>query len=76
MKRELGFEVNDDKTLSLTQFGRTPRDWIEAKIDFGINKFFAPYIGYEWGQVPPSYKLIDHRVKIGLSYKFSLSKNL
>jgi hypothetical protein len=73
LKRELGFKVNDDKTLSLTEFGKSPRDFVEAKIDFNINKFFGPYIAYDWGQVPPSYKLLDHRVRIGLTYKFKLS---
>jgi len=73
LKKELGFKVNDDKTLSLAEFGRGPRDFVETKLEFGVNKFLNPYIGYEWGQAPPSYKLVDHKFVIGFSYKFKLT---
>lgn len=75
LKRELSYKVNDDKTLSLVEFGKSPRDFVEGRFDFAVNDFLSPYIAYDWGQVPPSYKLQDHRLRVGLTYKFKLSKS-
>ena len=74
LTRELAYKVNDDKTLSLLEFGKSPRDFVEGRFDFAVNDFLSPYIAYDWGQVPPSYKLQDHRLRVGLTYKFKLSK--
>lgn len=73
LSRELRFKANDDNTLSLIECGKHPRDFFESKLEFGVNKFFSPYIAYDWGELPPSFKLVDHRVRIGFIYKFRLS---
>lgn len=65
LKREVSFEENDDGTLKAVTFGTNPRDWVDAKFIFKFNKFFGPYIGYQYGSQPPSFKLVDHQVKIG-----------
>ncbi|MET0753013.1 MAG: hypothetical protein ABWZ66_06555 [Pyrinomonadaceae bacterium] len=69
---ELGYETNDDDELVLTRFGKSPRDYVQSKVEFTINKFLNPYISYEWGVIPPSYKLVDHRFRVGFVYKFKL----
>lgn len=69
LKNELGFETNDDDELVLTKFGKSPRDHVESKFSYGVSKFFDFFIAYEWGQVPPSYKLINHRFKLGFAFK-------
>jgi hypothetical protein len=70
---ELGFKTNDDDELVLTTYGKSPRDFFQSKVEFTINKFLNPYVSYEWGEVPPSYKLVDHRFRVGFVYKFKLS---
>src|SRR6266498_849332 len=65
LKREVSFEENDDGTLKAVTFGTNPRDWVDAKFIFKVNKFFGPFIGYQYGSQPPSFKLVDHRMKIG-----------
>lgn len=67
---ELGFEADDNGNLLLNRFGKSPRDYIKSKVSFGFNKFFGAFIEYDWGQVPPSYKLVDHRFRTGLFYKY------
>ncbi|HEV7894104.1 MAG TPA: hypothetical protein VGP08_26050 [Pyrinomonadaceae bacterium] len=71
MLREVYFTKSDedDEKLRPVFFGRNPRDWIESKLNFNFREDFGAFIGYEYGQQPPSYKLVDHRMKIGLTYK-------
>ena len=73
LTKELGFEANEDDNLTLVKFGKSPRDHITSKLSFGISDFFNPFIEYEWGEVPPSYKLINHSFKFGIAYKFRLN---
>ena len=70
LRNELGFRTNDDNELVLTEFGKSPRDYVQSKFSYGLAKFFDVFIAYDWGQVPPSYKLVDHRFRVGFAYKF------
>lgn len=65
LKREVSFEEEDDGTLKALTFGTNPRDWVDAKLIFKFNKFFGPFIGYQYGEKPPSFKLVDHQMKLG-----------
>lgn len=74
LKREVSFEEADDKTLRAVTFGTNPRDWAEAKLNFKFTKFFGTYIGYEYGEQPPSFKLVDHKMKMGLIFSAKRKK--
>lgn len=67
---ELGFKADENGDLQLRTFGTSPRDYVRSKVSYRINKFFDVFSAYEWGQVPPSFKLIDHRFRLGFAYKF------
>jgi hypothetical protein len=67
---ELGFKTDDDGNLILRTFGTNPRDHVASKLSYKVNRFFDTFIAYEWGEVPPSYKLVDHRFRFGFAYKF------
>jgi hypothetical protein len=67
---ELGFETDDNGDLQLRTFGTSPRDYFLSKFSYRMNKFFDVFTAYEWGQVPPSYKLVDHRFRLGFAYRF------
>lgn len=67
---ELGFKADDNGDLQLRTFGTNPRDYVKSKVSYRITKFFDAFAAYEWGQVPPSFKLIDHRFRLGFAYKF------
>jgi hypothetical protein len=67
---ELRFKTDKDDNLVLVSFGKSPRDYVSSKVSYKISKFFETFLEYEWGQVPPSYKLVDHRFRLGFAYKF------
>jgi hypothetical protein len=67
---ELSFKTDDDGNLVLRTFGKSPRDYVSSKVSYKFSKFFETFLEYEWGQVPPSYKLVDHRFRLGFAYKF------
>lgn len=70
LKSEVFFD-KDPETEKLVPifFGRRPREWVSAKLNLNFRDDFGGYIGYEYGQQPPAYNLVDHRMKIGLTYK-------
>lgn len=67
---ELGYETDDDDKLQLVRFGKSPRDYFKSNVNYSFNKLFGFFVEYEWGQIPPSYKLVDHRFRVGFTYKF------
>jgi hypothetical protein len=67
---ELGFKADENGDLQLRTFGTSPRDYVRSKVSYRITKFFDVFSAYEWGQVPPSFKLINHRFRVGFAYKF------
>ncbi len=67
---ELSFEADKDGKLQLRRFGTNPRDYVSSKVSYKLSKFLNVFVEYEWGQVPPSYKLVDHRFRLGLAYKY------
>jgi len=72
MKREVSFMQLPDKTLKAVSFGRTPRDWVDTKLIFKFSDLFGAFIGYQYGQQPPLYKLVDHGLKLGLTFRAKL----
>jgi len=75
MLREVYFEKAEDDSLRAVFFRRNPREWIETKLFFNLTDSFGFYAGYEYGQLPPSYKLVDHRMKFGLTYKVKFKRS-
>ncbi len=69
LRRELGFEEDEDKNLTLVEFSKRPRDYVKGNLNFLIKDNFGLTVGYEYGELPPSFKLVDHKLKIGLVFK-------
>lgn len=67
---ELRFKTDDNGDLVLVSFGTSPRDYVLSKLSYRLTNFFDVFTAYEWGQLPPSYKLIDSRFRVGFAYKF------
>jgi hypothetical protein len=63
---ENGEEV--EKTVAAF-FGKKPRQWAEASLNYNLSEFFGIFAGYEYGELPPGYKLVDHAFKIGVKFK-------
>lgn len=73
LKEELSFKTNEDGGLALRSSGKGPRDFAESKLLFKFNDYFNPYFAYDWGVVPPSYKKVDHRYRLGFIYQFKIA---
>lgn len=59
-----------DKTVQVPAFfGSRPRQWVEAKLNYNFNKYFGIFTGYQYGELPPAYKLVDHSFRFGLVVK-------
>lgn len=71
LKQEIGLEEDNDGNLSAVFFSKKPRDFVESKLTINIyKKYFGTYISYQYGQLPPAYKLVDSSFKAGLVFKF------
>jgi hypothetical protein len=70
---ELGFKADDNGVLQLRRFGKSPRDFVSSKFSYRLTKFLDAFVAYEWGEVPPSYKLVDHRFRLGFAYKYKFA---
>lgn len=69
LRRELYFEEDDEGALRLVEISKRPRDYVRANLNFMFRDDFGASVGYEYGELPPSFKLVDHKLKIGLVYK-------
>jgi hypothetical protein len=70
LRSEVFFDKDKEtKKLIPVFFGRRPREWVTAKLNFNFRDDLAGYIGYEYGEQPPAYNLVDHKMKIGLTFK-------
>jgi len=54
---------------TLLTLSKGPKDYLDSKFTVKINDFFGPYVGYEWGRLPPNYKLVDHKWTFGIIFK-------
>jgi hypothetical protein len=69
LRNELVLEENNDGSLKSTDFGTTPRDYLKSSLTAGFGAYFGLTFSYEYGQLPPSFKLIDHAFKMEVTFK-------
>ena len=68
-EKELVVNATTPADLQLMQFGRTPRDHATANLKLAVSDSLSFTIGYEWGELPPSYQMVHNLVKVGLLYQ-------
>ena len=69
LKRELTVKENDDGSANLLTFGKGPKEYTDSKFIVMVNDYFGPFVGYEWGSLPPVYKFVDHKWTFGVLFK-------
>lgn len=74
LRPEVSFEEDDDGNLKALTIGKSPRDYVTAKANFDFTKAFGLSVGYEYGELPPNFKLVDHKTTIGLTYKIKIDR--
>lgn len=70
LRRELSFEKDGDGNLRLLEISKKPRDYVRANLNFFFTENIGVTVGYEYGSLPPSFKLVDHKSNIGVIFKF------
>lgn len=74
LRREISFEEDEDGNLKTLSIGKAPRDHVTSKFNINFSESFGASISYEYGQLPPAFKLVDHKTTIGLTYKIKLDR--
>jgi len=69
LRSEVTFTEDDKGNLLPLFFGRNPRDYVTSKIEFNVNDFFGIAVGYDYGRLPPNFKLVDSHFTLGFVYK-------
>ena len=72
-EEEIGFRENDEGDLEEVFVGKGPREFAEAKLSFSKG-FWGFSVGYEYGELPPAFKLVDHKFKIGFTFKLKFDR--
>lgn len=70
LAKEFAYEKNEQDELIEKSFGRKPRSHFTSTLEFKFNEYFGPALSYEWGEAPPLYKKVRHKVRLGLVYSF------
>jgi hypothetical protein len=71
MHDEFAFDKDDKGTPVFRAFGRRPRAHFDTDLGINLNDYFTPTVSYEWGEVPPLYKLVRHKLTFKLAYSFT-----
>lgn len=50
-------------------FGKKSTQWGEVNLNFNVSEVLGLFVGYQYGELPPAYKLVDHIAKIGVVLK-------
>lgn len=69
LKRELLVDKDANGNLVGLALSKGPKNYSDSKFIIKVNDYFGPYIGYEWGRLPPNYELVDHKWTFGLLFK-------
>ena len=75
LRREIALDEDKDGNLIGLEIGTAPRDYVNSKFRFDVRDGFGIYIGYEYGSLPPSFKLVDHKLSIGFVFKLKYKQD-
>lgn len=68
--KEQAYDKDDDGNLILRDYGRKPRSYFSSDLQFKLSDYLGFGLKYEWGQLPPLYEKVNHRLKVGFTYSF------
>lgn len=74
LTKEVVVDTDKDKRPFVRSFNKAGREYAEAKLEATYTDQFGWFVGYEYGQLPPAYKIVDHRVKFGFLFKATLKR--
>jgi len=74
LRREVSFKEDNDGNPQPLSIGKGPRDYVSTKLNVDFTKAFGLTVSYEYGSLPPTFKLVDHKTTIGLTYKVKIDR--
>jgi hypothetical protein len=69
LRNELALQENGDGALKFMDFGTAPRDYVNSSLTAGFGTYFGLTFSYEYGQLPPSFKLVDNAFRVEITFK-------
>lgn len=69
LAREIALDKDDTKNFIGVKIGRAPRDYLKSSLTFDFAKNFGFKLNYEYGSLPPLFKLVDSKFSFGLVFK-------
>lgn len=72
MKREITFQEADGGLFQPLEIGKGPRDYLSTKFTLNFTKYLGGTLSFERGKVPPSFKMVNNKLTIGLTYKVKI----
>jgi hypothetical protein len=74
LKKEIALDTDDDGSFIGVPLTRTPRDYVKSSLTFDFAKNFGFKLNYEYGSLPPLFKLVDNKFSVGLVFKGIFSR--
>ncbi|MEO8597559.1 MAG: hypothetical protein ABI759_29845 [Candidatus Solibacter sp.] len=68
-KREL-FNHPDADGNAVYSLSRKARHYLTNAVTFGINDYWGLTVKHQYGSLPPAFNFTDHKISMGLTYKF------
>jgi hypothetical protein len=69
LKREVALDADDDGNFIGVPLTRAPRDYVKSSFVYDFAKNFGFKLNYEYGSLPPLFKLVDNKFSVGLVFK-------
>lgn len=69
---ELSYRKDNSGNLVSIGFGTNPKDYLQTKLQYDLTPQFGFAVGFDYGQLPPSYIKVDQKYSVSLVFKTGL----
>ena len=69
LKAEIALDDNEDGSFIGVPISKAPRDYLKNSLTYNFAKHFGFTLNYEYGSLPPLFKLVDHKFGVGIVFK-------
>lgn len=69
LKKEIALDADASGSFVGIALSRAPRDYVKGALTYDFAKNFGFKFNYEYGSLPPLFKLVDNKFSVGLVFK-------